>query len=72
MPETVFNRPDALADVTTHYCPGCTHGIIHRLVAEVIREVYEGYGFMPLSTPATMSVSMRSPTMAESSEWTSR
>ena len=32
----VFKKPNALADVTTHYCPGCTHGIIHRLVAEAI------------------------------------
>ncbi len=32
----VFKKPNALADVTMHYCPGCTHGIIHRLVAEAI------------------------------------
>ena len=32
----VFDRPKALTDVQTHYCPGCTHGIIHRLVAEAI------------------------------------
>ncbi len=36
---TVFERPAALADVVTHYCPGCTHGVIHRLVAEVIDEL---------------------------------
>ena len=30
---TVFDRPHALKDVPLHYCPGCTHGIIHRLVA---------------------------------------
>jgi len=35
----VFERPKALADVVTHYCPGCTHGIIHRLVAEAIDEL---------------------------------
>ncbi len=39
MSETVFARPGALADVTTHYCPGCTHGIVHRMVAEVIDEL---------------------------------
>lgn len=33
---TVFEKPKALADVPFHYCPGCTHGIIHRLVAEAI------------------------------------
>ncbi len=35
----VFDRPHALADLPMHYCPGCTHGIIHRLVAEVIDEL---------------------------------
>lgn len=35
----VFDRPKALLDVPTHYCPGCTHGIIHRLVAEAIDEL---------------------------------
>lgn len=35
----VFERPHALSDVTLHYCPGCTHGIVHRLVAEVIDEL---------------------------------
>ena len=32
----VAKRPHALTEVPTHYCPGCTHGIIHRLVAEAI------------------------------------
>lgn len=35
----IFTRPQALADMPTHYCPGCHHGIIHRLVAEVIDEL---------------------------------
>ena len=35
----VFQKPHALTDVPFHYCPGCTHGIIHRLVAEVIDEL---------------------------------
>jgi 2-oxoglutarate ferredoxin oxidoreductase subunit beta len=35
----VFGRPEALTGVNFHYCPGCTHGIIHRLVAEVIDEL---------------------------------
>jgi len=39
MAEKVFGRPDALLDVPTHYCPGCHHGIIHRLVAEVLDEL---------------------------------
>lgn len=37
--KSVFTRPLSLADVTTHYCPGCTHGIVHRLVAEAIDEL---------------------------------
>ena len=35
----VFDRPKSLAEVPLHYCPGCTHGIVHRLVAEVIDEL---------------------------------
>jgi len=34
-----FKRPEALSERPTHYCPGCTHGVIHRLVAEVIDEL---------------------------------
>ena len=36
---TVFDRPHALIDVPLHYCPGCLHGLVHRLVAEVIDEL---------------------------------
>lgn len=36
---TVFERPKSLTAAKTHYCPGCTHGIIHRLVAEVLDEL---------------------------------
>jgi len=35
----VFQKPKALTDVPFHYCPGCTHGIVHRLVAEVLDEL---------------------------------
>ncbi len=35
----VFKKPHALTDAPLHYCPGCTHGIIHRLVAEAIDEL---------------------------------
>lgn len=37
--KTVFKRTKGLTDVYTHYCPGCTHGITHRLVAEVLEEM---------------------------------
>ena len=35
----VFKRPDSLLPVITNYCPGCPHGIVNRLVAEVIDEL---------------------------------
>ena len=35
----VFEKPKSLTDVPLHYCPGCTHGIVHRLVAEAIDEL---------------------------------
>jgi 2-oxoglutarate ferredoxin oxidoreductase subunit beta len=36
---TVFKKPSTLTEAPLHYCPGCTHGIIHRLVAEAIEEL---------------------------------
>ena len=33
---TGYRRPEALTETTTHYCPGCGHGIVHRLIAEVV------------------------------------
>jgi len=35
----VFKKPHSLTDMPMHYCPGCTHGIIHRLVAEALDEL---------------------------------
>jgi 2-oxoglutarate ferredoxin oxidoreductase subunit beta len=46
--EIAYQRPHSLADSFTHYCPGCTHGVAHRLVAEVIDELKIG--------PATIGV----------------
>lgn len=37
----VYDRPEALDPRVTHYCPGCTHGVAHRLVAEVLEEMGE-------------------------------
>ena len=37
--QTVYIRPSSLTDVSMHYCPGCTHGIAHRLIAEVMDEM---------------------------------
>ena len=38
----IFDRPKSLLDVPTHYCPGCGHGIVHRLVCEVLDEMELG------------------------------
>ena len=35
----IFERPSLLEEKSTHYCPGCGHGVIHRLVAEVLEEL---------------------------------
>lgn len=37
--QVVYARPQPLTDVVTHYCPGCTHGVINRLIAEVLEEL---------------------------------
>jgi 2-oxoglutarate/2-oxoacid ferredoxin oxidoreductase subunit beta len=37
--QTVYSRPESLIDTPSHYCPGCTHGVAHRLIAEVIDEM---------------------------------
>jgi len=37
--EVVYQRPESFTDVHTHYCPGCTHGVAHRLIAEVMDEM---------------------------------
>jgi 2-oxoglutarate/2-oxoacid ferredoxin oxidoreductase subunit beta len=40
-PETlVYERPESLCDTHMHYCPGCTHGIAHRLLAEALDELH--------------------------------
>jgi 2-oxoglutarate ferredoxin oxidoreductase subunit beta len=37
--QTIFKRPESMRETQTHYCPGCTHGVIHRLVAECLDEL---------------------------------
>ncbi|MBN1353562.1 MAG: 2-oxoglutarate oxidoreductase [Candidatus Omnitrophica bacterium] len=39
MEKIVFKKPESLREITTHYCAGCGHGIIHRLVCEVVDEL---------------------------------
>lgn len=40
--QVVYKRPSTLSETFTHYCPGCTHGIIHRLIAEALEELELG------------------------------
>jgi 2-oxoglutarate ferredoxin oxidoreductase subunit beta len=37
--QIVYRRSEALSNVSNHYCPGCTHGLIHKLIGEVIDEL---------------------------------
>jgi 2-oxoglutarate ferredoxin oxidoreductase subunit beta len=37
--QTVFAKPESLVAISTHYCPGCMHGVIHRLVGEILDEL---------------------------------
>lgn len=37
--EVVYKRTKGIVDMDTHYCPGCTHGIIHKIVGEVLDEL---------------------------------
>ena len=41
--QTVFKKTNMLTDKPSHYCPGCTHGITHRLVAECMEELGVGH-----------------------------
>lgn len=38
--QVVYQRPESLSKTSVHYCPGCTHGVAHRLVAEVLDEMH--------------------------------
>jgi 2-oxoglutarate ferredoxin oxidoreductase subunit beta len=38
-PRVVYQAPELLLDRSTHYCPGCGHGVVHRLIAEVLGEL---------------------------------
>ncbi|HET9613460.1 MAG TPA: hypothetical protein VFP22_01505, partial [Candidatus Limnocylindrales bacterium] len=38
----IYRRPELLVDTSSHYCPGCGHGIIHRLIAELLGEMHLG------------------------------
>lgn len=47
----VYSKPCLLNDKHMHYCPGCSHGVVHKLVAEVIEEMgleHEAIGIAPV------------------------
>ena len=46
--QIVYQRPRSLAMTPTSYCPGCTHGVANRLVAEVLDEI-QGSDHCPIS-----------------------
>ncbi len=35
----VYKKPTLMNDNPMHYCPGCSHGVVHKLIAEVIEEM---------------------------------
>ena len=35
----VYKKPALMNDVSMHYCPGCSHGVVHKLIAEIIEEM---------------------------------
>jgi len=37
--DKIYSHPESLRDVSTHYCPGCGHGLAHRLISEVVDEL---------------------------------
>lgn len=39
MSKVIYKKPKSLTDATFHYCPGCSHGIVHKLICEVIDEL---------------------------------
>lgn len=39
MSKVIYQKPKSLTDATFHYCPGCSHGIVHKLICEVIDEL---------------------------------
>ena len=37
--ETVWEKPETLSEVRMHYCPGCGHGVVHKILMEVVQEM---------------------------------
>lgn len=39
--KTIYKKPESISDKPFHYCPGCGHGVVHRLIGEVLDELGE-------------------------------
>ena len=52
----VYKKPTLMNDNPMHYCPGCSHGVVHKLIAEVIEEMG-----MPLRSPVPSADPARHP-----------
>ena len=37
--ELIYKKPETLVDVSMHYCPGCAHSLVHKLIMEVVNEM---------------------------------
>ena len=58
----VYCKPELLEEVHMHYCPGCSHGVIHKLVAEVIAEMgitERTVGVSPMARKRALHISGR-------------
>lgn len=50
----VYQKPRLMNDNSMHYCPGCSHGVVHKLIAEVIDEMgltEKAIGISPVDVP---------------------
>ena len=57
----VYKKPTLMNDNAMHYCPGCSHGVVHKLIAEVIEEMGmedKTVGISPVgcAVPTTISI----------------
>ncbi len=67
MTQVIYERSKGLQDVETHYCPGCHHGVIHKLIAEVMVEMGDiciRRYLIPLSKFLSIDLIPNSPTVS--------
>ena len=49
----IYQKTKGLQDTELHYCPGCAHGIVHKLIGEVLEELTAGMTLLPGTVIAT-------------------